>query len=124
MMTDPTYNLIRTAAAAVALGAAVVFFGTYLRQLRQLRRYRRPLRPTPAAAAAGLALCALLLMTSPLDYRASAPAPAGLKLYVLSTSNDLFTLRASDGAQTFVRHLSGPSCPAPCRRCAITQVVC
>jgi hypothetical protein len=110
MVTDPAYSLIRTAATAVALGAAVVLFGTYLRQLRQLRqlrRYRRPLR-LASVAAAGIALCALLLVTSPLDYRASAPAPAGLKLYVLSTSNDLFMLRASDGAQTFVRDLPGP----------------
>lgn len=110
MVTDPAYSLIRTAAAAVALGAAVVFFGTYLRQLRPLRRYRGPLR-LASVAAVGVALCALLLVTSPLDYRASAPAPAGLKLYVLSTSNDLFTLRASDGAQTFVRHLPGPQLP-------------
>jgi outer membrane protein assembly factor BamB len=101
------------AAVAVALGAAVVFFGTYLRrpwqlqQLRQLKRYRGPVRLASVVAAV-VALCVVLFVTSPLDYRSSAPAPAGLKLYVLSASNDLFTLRASDGAQTFVRHLPGP----------------
>ncbi len=106
MVMDSTYSIIHTAAAAVALGTVAVFIGTYLRQLRQLRRYRGPLRLASIVAAL-VALCALLLVTSPLDYRSSAPAPAGLKLYVLSTSNDLFTLRASDGAQTLVRHLPG-----------------
>src|SRR5689334_14394307 len=116
MVTDSTYSIIHTAAVTVAVGAAVVFFGTYVRllwqlrqlgQLGQLKRYRGPAR-LASVGAGGVALCVVLFVTSPLDYRSSAPAPAGLKLYVLSASNDLFTLRASDGAQTFVRHLPGP----------------
>lgn len=105
MLPEPLlwYTVLRILAGAVAAGAVVMFIITYL---RRTLRYKALLRTLSVVTCAGM-LLVLLFVTSPLDYRATAPAPTDAKLYTLSDTNDLATLRAADGSRTFIRHLSG-----------------
>ncbi|MGZ3714824.1 MAG: outer membrane protein assembly factor BamB family protein [Ktedonobacterales bacterium] len=100
MVPDAVYGVVRFIASVAVVSALLAFLVTYL---RRVTRHKGLVRAVSLIALA-CALLVLLFARSPLDYRASAPT--GANLYLLSNTNDLYSLRATDGLRTFIRTLS------------------
>src|SRR5258706_140900 len=102
-MANLFYDLFHAGAALMALAATLAFIATFLRRGANTPQ-KRWLRVASLVVAGG-ALAALLVVTSPLEYRTAAPIPRETTVYVVSMTNDLYALLATDGSRLFIRHL-------------------